>query len=80
MNEIFYLKFFRLLSESSQATNEKMQSSYEEFITSITKLSRSEDNYSELFRKLNVTRIELSSLETSIHYEQGKKCPKIILS
>lgn len=76
MNELLNTRFFNLLVESSQAvTNEEMQSAYEDFVKHVEPVSSSDD-YANIFRMLNITRIESSSLETAFRYEQGEKCPK----
>lgn len=66
------LKLFSLLTETSQVTNEEMQSAYECFMEQLKTVSQSENN-SEVFRVLNITRIELVSVRTLHQYEQGKK-------
>lgn len=75
MNELLRERFIRLLSEPTQVTNEEMQSAYECFMKRVETISQSENNYSEIFRKLNNTRIELVSIETLNRYGQGEKCP-----
>jgi hypothetical protein len=79
MNKIINTKLFSLLSETSSVTNQEIKSAYESFIEHITAANQSENDYSELFRVLNIARIELST-ESFYQYEQGKKCPKINLS
>jgi len=68
------LELFRLLSEPSQVTNEEMQSAYEDFVAQLATFSQSELNYSEIFRILNLSRIEFDSLGSSPLYGQGEKC------
>jgi len=80
MNELFQMKLFSLLSESSQVTNEEMQNAYGGFRTLVTGLSDSEIEFSEILRTLNHTRIEFDSLGLSPLYGQEKKCPEICLS
>ncbi len=75
MNELLRERFIRLLSEPTQVTNEEMQSAYGCFMKRVETISQSENNYSEIFRKLNNTRIELVSIETLNRYGQGEKCP-----
>jgi hypothetical protein len=72
MSNLVQSRFFSLLSEPSQATNEEIQSAYEDFIKQVTTISSSDD-YANTFRTLNITRIEVSSLETAFRYEQGKQ-------
>ncbi len=79
MNELSRERFIRLLSEPTQVTNEEMQSAYGCFMKRVEIVSQSENSYSEIFRKLNNTRIELVSIETLNRYGQGEKCPKICL-
>ncbi len=67
------LKLFSLLSDASQVTNEEMQNAYERFMEQITSVSQSEQSYPEIFRILNIARIEFDSLESSPLYELGKK-------
>ena len=80
MNELSKERLFSLLSENSQVVNEKMQSAYESFMEQLRTASQSDRNYSGVFRMLNVTRIELESLQSLYRYEHGEKCPKINLS
>jgi len=81
MNELFKERLISLLSESSQqVTNEEMTNAYGCFMEKVRAVSQSEQNYSEVFRMLNNTRIELVFIESLNRYEQGKKCPKICLS
>lgn len=75
-------KMLSLLSEPlQQVTNQEMQSTYESFTEQLrTIVSQSEQNYSETFRMLNITRIELVGIESLHRYGQGEKRPKICLS
>jgi len=80
MNELLKSRLFSLLSEpSQQVTNEEMQSAYGNLMKQVVTISQSEKNYSEIFRMLNTTRIELAFLKSLYWYEQEKKCPKIRL-
>ncbi len=75
------LKLFRLLSDASQeVTNEEMQTAYGCFMEQVKRVSQSEQDYSKIFRMLNITRIELVAIETYYRYGQGEKCPEICLS
>ena len=75
MNELSKERLFSLLSESSQqVTTEEMQNAYGCFMKRVGTVSQSENNYSEIFRALNNTRIELVFIESLYRYEQGKKC------
>ncbi len=80
MNELLKERLFSLLSESSQVTNEEMQSAYGCFMEQVRTISQSENEYSKLHRTLNNTRVELVFLEILNRYEQGEKCPKNCLS
>lgn len=71
MNGLLNQKFFRLLSESSQVSNEVMQVAYDAFIKGIIEISSSEEDYSKVFRLLNHSRIEIDSIKTSSLYESG---------
>lgn len=74
MNDLLKMKFFRLLSETSQTvTNAVMQNAYEEFVKQIVTISSSED-YSHIFPTLNLTRIEIAPLKELYQNGQGEKC------
>lgn len=74
MYDSFRMKFINLLADTSQeVTNDKMQNAYEEFVEYITTISSPED-YTNIFRMLNLTRIEIISLQTMYRYGQGEKC------
>jgi len=80
MNELVKTRFFSLLAEPSQeVTNKEMQSAYGNFTEQLKAVSQFELNYSEVFRMLNITRVELVFIESSYRHEQGKKCPEICL-
>jgi len=74
MNGLLNQKFFRLLSESSQVSNEVMQVAYDAFIKGIIEISSSEEDYSKVFRLLNHSRIELDTLKISPLLESGGGC------
>lgn len=75
MNDLLKTQLFSLLSESSQEVpNEKMKRAYEDFVKQVNTINESENNLSEIFRMLNITRIELIGIESIFRYEQGKKC------
>ena len=74
MNDLLNKKFFRLLSESSQVSNEVMQVAYDAFIKGIIEISSSEEDYSKVFRLLNHSRIELDSLKISPLLASGGGC------
>lgn len=74
MNDLLETKLFSLLSEPSQVANKEMQNAYGSFMKQLRTISQSEQNYSEPFRMLDTTRIELAFLKSLYRYEQGKKC------
>ena len=76
MDDLLGMKMFKLLSEASQQVrNHKIQDAYRDFTEKIkTTISKSEIDYSTVFRMLNITRIELGFLNSTLQYEQGKKC------
>lgn len=77
MNEHLNTRLFSLLAESSlKVTNQEMQQAYDNFVTDVLTLNQSETDFSEVFRSLNLTRIEFQSLQAQILYEQGGKCLK----
>ena len=80
MNELLRERLFSLLSESSPVTNQEIENAYGCFMEQVETVSQSEQNYSEIFRMLNSTRIELVFIESLYRYDQGKKCSKICLS
>lgn len=80
MENIRNLKLFGLLSDASVVTNEKLKNAYECFMEHMRTVSQSRTDYSEVFRMLNNTRIELVFIESLNRYEQGGKCPEISLS
>lgn len=74
MNDFSQTRLFDLLTESSQAvTNQEMQQAYESFVTEMESLNQTETDYSNIYRTLNITRIEFVSLQSLFQYEQGKK-------
>lgn len=73
------MRLFCLLAEPLQTvTNEEMYNAYAQFTVHIEAVSNSDD-YTSIFRTLNVFRIEMAQLQTVYRYEQGEKCPKICL-
>ena len=74
MNELLKMKFFELLSKTSQEViNTEMQDAYEDFVKQIVTISNSED-YTHVFRMLNLTRIEIVPLKELYQCGQGEKC------
>lgn len=74
MNDLLRTRMFRLLTESSPVANDEMQNAYVEFIEKVKTHTQSETDHIQLFRTLNLTRIEFQTLQTQILYEQGEKC------
>ncbi len=79
MNELSNTRLLTLLSEPSQVTNEEMHRAFECFMKRVETVSQSENGYSEIFRMLNITRVELVFIETLYRHEQGEKCPEVSL-
>lgn len=79
MNELLKERLFSLLSDASQVANEEIQNAYGCFVEQLRIVSQSEQNYSEIFRTLDITRIELVFMESLHRYGKGKKCTKICL-
>lgn len=81
MNKLVNTGLISLLADPSQkVVSKEIQNAYEYFMEQLRTISQSEQNYSEIFRMLNITRVELVFLESLYRYEQGEKCPKICLS
>jgi len=80
MNDLLKERLISLLSDSSQVTNEEMQSAYGNFMEQVGIVSQSEKSYTEIYRMLNITRIELVFIQSLYQDGQGKKCPKGSLS
>jgi len=75
MDDLLQMKLFSLLSESSQkVTNEQIRIAYGCFMEQIRTVSQSEQNYPEIYRMLDNTRIELVFIESLYQYGQEKKC------
>jgi len=74
MNKILNARFFSLLAEPSQekVTNNEMQNAYGHFMEHVGIVSQSENNFSEIYRMLNNTRVELVFIESLYWYGQGK--------
>lgn len=76
MNDLLHTRFVGLLAESSQTvTNEEIENAYGQFVKHI-EVASSSDDYANIHRTLNITRIELAALENIHRYEQGGKCPE----
>lgn len=71
MNDLLRTRFFILLADTSQeAINTEMQDAYEDFVKQIVTISHSED-YTHVFRMLNLTRIEIAPLKGCIRMGWG---------
>lgn len=69
MNDLIKTELFVLTNESSQEIiNFEMQYAYENFVKVVLTLNQSETDYQNTFRTLNLTHIELQSLQTQILY------------
>ena len=76
MNDLLRTKFFILLADTSQEViNTEMQDAYENFVKQIVTISNSED-YTHIFRMLNLTRIEIAPLKGLYQDGQGKNTLK----
>ncbi len=74
MNDLLKTRFFILLADTSQEViNTEIKDAYEEFIKQMVAISNSKD-YSNIFRMLNLTRIEIAPLKELYQCEQGEKC------
>ena len=68
--------FFILLADTSQEViNTEMQDAYEDFVKQIVTISHSED-YTHVFRMLNLTRIEIAPLKGCIRMGWGENTLK----
>ena len=71
MNDLLRTRFFILLADTSQEViNTEMQDAYENFVKQIVTISNSED-YTHIFRMLNLTRIEIAPLKGCIRMGWG---------
>lgn len=74
MNDLLKTSFFILLAETSpKVASTEIQDAYEKFVKCVLGISNSED-YSDIFRTLNLTRIEIAALSKLQQYELEKKC------
>lgn len=74
MNDLLKTRLFSLLANTSPVANEEIKNAYVEFTEKVKTQAQSETDYTQLFRTLNLTRIEFKTLQTQILYEQGGKC------
>ncbi len=73
MNDLSKTRIIILLTDSSQkVTDTEMQDAYDEFIRCIATIGSSKDN-SNIFRMLNLTRIEIAPLKRAISVRAGGK-------
>jgi hypothetical protein len=72
-------ELFDLLSTASEVTNIELQTAYGCFTEHMRTVSQSEDDLSEVFRTLSVTRVELAFLQSLNRHGVGKKCPEVSL-
>ena len=76
MNDLLRTRFFILLADTSQEViNTEMQDAYDDFVKQIVTISNSED-YTHIFRMLNLTRIEIAPLKGVYQDGQGEKKKK----
>lgn len=76
MNDLSKTRIIILLTDSSQkVTDTEMQDAYDEFIRCIATIGNSKDN-SNIFRMLNLTRIEIAPLKELYQCEQGENALK----
>lgn len=75
MDQLAKPELFYLLEKSRlTATNHEMQQAYETLVEDVKTLNQSETDFQTIFRTLNITRIELRTLQLQILCEQGEKC------
>ncbi len=75
MDDSIKTRLFSILEKASeQVTNLEIQDAYGDLIKQMKIISQSESN-TDVFRMLNIIRIEYESSQTLYRYEQGKKCP-----
>lgn len=73
MNELLKTELFGLLSEPLQEnTTKELQDAYWCFVEKVKTVCQS-DNNKEVFRKLNLARIELVSIESFYQHGEEKK-------
>lgn len=73
MNDLLRTRFFILLADTSQEViNTEMQDAYEDFVKQIVTISNSED-YTYIFRMLNLTRIEIAPFKGVVSEWAGGK-------
>ena len=76
MNDLLRTRFFILLADTSlEVINTEIQDAYEDFVKQIVTISHSED-YTHVFRMLNLTRIEIAPLKGCIRMGWGENTLK----
>ena len=79
MDYLLTTKLFNLINEQSHLNNQtEFESAYEELIEQVKSITGINNNYIEVIRFLNLTRIEFIILEAFPLSEQGEKCAKEI--
>lgn len=79
MNDLTRTKFFILLTRNSQeVANEEMRNAYVGLLKEINNLNQSEIDYSNVYRELNLTRIEFVYLQYTFNTSRGKNALKNI--
>ncbi len=73
------MELFDLLSNASPVNNADLHNAYGCFTEHMRTVSQSEDDLSEVFRALSVTRVELAFLQSLHRHGVGKKCPEVSL-
>lgn len=74
MNDLTETEFFILLSERNQIEDIQIKNAYGKFTEQIKKLNQPDEKYATIYRMLNITRVEIVSLQSHFQYEQGGKC------
>ena len=74
MNNLNQTEFFTLFLKKQQLKSDQLENAYEKFTEQIKNLNQPENEYTIIYRTLNLTRIELVSLSNHFRYEQGGKC------
>ncbi len=79
MEKTMSTKLFDLLSTTSEVTDIELYNAYGCFTEHMRTVGQSEDDLSEVFRALSVTRVELAFLQSLHRHGEGKKCPEVSL-
>ena len=73
MNDLTGNEFFSLLFDSKEIEGIQIKNAYEN-LQNKKKLNQPDEKYTTIYRMLNMTRIEIVSLQSHFQYEQGGKC------